>query len=219
MSGATKVVSGVVVSAAKTMFARKTWTPTAGKTMERISAATTATVFVAPVSARNGRILQRSTAASTASVTTSTVTVLTTSCVEVRTVKMNLDETLVAKPVVTRCLSVLYQDTDAANAGSASATPIILAVPVTARWKRLHASPKTDRSVMVAVPANAVSVNAPTPSSRVQPVSSVPPVLESALSTSESGNQNVKFSDLEGRVYDSIVVDSLIHSPACLSPS
>lgn len=88
VSGVMKDVSGVFASAAKTKCGQRTWMPTAGKTTVRISAATTVTVSAAPVNARSGTMLQRSTVACTASATTSTVTGLTTSSAEVRNVEM-----------------------------------------------------------------------------------------------------------------------------------
>lgn len=66
--------------------------PTAEKTTVQISVATMATVCAAPVNAKSGRTLQRSTVANTVSVTTSTVTAPTTSSVEVRIVKINSSE-------------------------------------------------------------------------------------------------------------------------------
>lgn len=92
VSGVMKDVSGVFASAAKTKCGQRTWMPTAGKTTVRISAATTVTVSAAPVNARSGTMLQRSTVACTASATTSTVTGLTTSSAEVRNVEMIKDE-------------------------------------------------------------------------------------------------------------------------------
>lgn len=87
-SGVMTDVSGVFVSAAKTKCAQRTWMPTAEKTTVQISAATTVTVSAAPVNARSGTILQRSTVACTVSATTSTVTGPTTSSAEVRNVQM-----------------------------------------------------------------------------------------------------------------------------------
>lgn len=85
-SGVMRGVLGFLASAAKMKSGQRTWTPTAEKTTEQISAATAATVFVASVNARSGKIQQRFTVENTASATTSTVTAPTTSSVEVRTV-------------------------------------------------------------------------------------------------------------------------------------
>lgn len=87
-------VSGVFASAARTKYGQRTWMPIVEKTTVRISAATTVTVSAAPANARSGRILQRSTVASTASATTSTVTAPTTSSAEVRIVEIKLCERL-----------------------------------------------------------------------------------------------------------------------------
>lgn len=80
--------SDVFVSAAKTKYEQRIWMPTAEKTTVQISAAIMVTVSAAPANARRGRTLQRSTVASTASVTTSTVIAPTTSFVEVRIVEI-----------------------------------------------------------------------------------------------------------------------------------
>lgn len=71
------------VNVAATMLPQRTWTGPAVKTTVLTSAATTETVCAAHVSARRETTLRRGTAASTASVTTSTVTALETNCVEV----------------------------------------------------------------------------------------------------------------------------------------
>lgn len=84
VAGVMRGVLDVFVSVAKTKSGQRTWMPTAAKTMAPTSAATMVTVCAAPVNVRRGRTLQRSTAANTASVTTSTVTAPTTSSVEVR---------------------------------------------------------------------------------------------------------------------------------------
>lgn len=85
------LVSGVMkdawadsVNAAATMWPQRTWTEPAVKTTAPTSAATTETVCAARASARRETTLRRGTAASTAIVTTSTVTALGTNCVEVR---------------------------------------------------------------------------------------------------------------------------------------
>lgn len=71
------------VNAAATMWLQRTWTGPAGKTTVLTSAATMETVCVARVSVRREKTPRRGTAASTVSVTTSTVTALETNCVEV----------------------------------------------------------------------------------------------------------------------------------------
>lgn len=78
-----KAVWADSASAAATMWQQRTWTAPAARTMAQTSAATTETVCVAHVSVRRETTLRRGTAASTASVTTSTVTALETNCVEV----------------------------------------------------------------------------------------------------------------------------------------
>lgn len=76
------------VNAAATMWPQRTWTEPAAKTTARTSAATTETVCVAHVSARREKTQRRGTVASSANVTTSTVTALETSCVEVSVTAM-----------------------------------------------------------------------------------------------------------------------------------
>lgn len=70
------------VNAAAMTWPQRTWTGTAA--MAQTSVATTGNASVACVSARSERTQTRGTAASSASVTTSTATALETSFVEVR---------------------------------------------------------------------------------------------------------------------------------------
>lgn len=83
VSGVMRAEWAETVNAAATMWPQKTWTGTVA--MVQTSAATTGNVFVACASARRETTQRRGTAASSASVTTLTVTVLETSFVEVRT--------------------------------------------------------------------------------------------------------------------------------------
>lgn len=71
------------VNAAATTWLQKTWTGPAAKTTAPTSAATTESVCAAHVSAKRETTQMRGTAASSASVTTSTVTALETNYVEV----------------------------------------------------------------------------------------------------------------------------------------
>lgn len=71
------------VNAAAMMWPQRTWTGPAVKTTVLTFVATTETACAAHVSARKETTLRRGTAASTASVTTSTVTAPETNCVEV----------------------------------------------------------------------------------------------------------------------------------------
>lgn len=82
-SGAMTAVWAGSASAAATTWLRRTWTGRAAKTTAPTSAATTANVCAVPVSARRGIAPRRGTAASTASVTTSTVTAPETNSAEV----------------------------------------------------------------------------------------------------------------------------------------
>lgn len=69
-------------NAAATTWPQRTWTGPAAKTTALTSAATSATVCAARVSARRETTPMSGTAACTASVTTSTVTALEINCVE-----------------------------------------------------------------------------------------------------------------------------------------
>lgn len=71
------------MNAAATTWLQRTWTGLVVKTTVLTSAATTETVCAAHVSARREITLKRGTVASTAIVTTSTVTAQETNCVEV----------------------------------------------------------------------------------------------------------------------------------------
>lgn len=73
----------------------------------------------------------------------------------------------------------------AVNAGSASVTPTTQATPATALWTPHLVWPRTARSVTAVVLVNAGAANAPTLSSRVRRVRSVPPALACAQSTSK----------------------------------
>lgn len=81
------------VNAAATTWPQRTWTGLAVKTTVLTSAATTETAYAAHVSARRETTQRRGTAASTASVTTSTATALETNCAEVSTTALRWRKT------------------------------------------------------------------------------------------------------------------------------
>lgn len=95
MADVTKDVLGVNVSAAKTKSGQTTWMLTAENPTVQISVATMASASVAPANVRSGRILQKSTVASTVSATTSTATALAICSAEVRVTEVNSFESMI----------------------------------------------------------------------------------------------------------------------------
>lgn len=83
VSGVLKAVWVEIANAAATTWLQTTWIRPAVKTTARTSAATTENACVAHASARRDPTQRKGTAASSASVTTSTVIALKTNCVEV----------------------------------------------------------------------------------------------------------------------------------------